>query len=184
VNRSGMHFIDAPVSGGGKGAIQGSLTIMVGGTADEVATVSPILENLGRVIHTGGVGTGHALKAFNNLLSATHLWATSEVMEAGKRFGIDPEIMLQVFNQSSGRSGSTEQKWPSFILPGGFDSGFGLRLMLKDMRIATELSDQLGVWNALAIAATDEWQRAADELPADADHTEVAAWIAKNNGTA
>ncbi len=153
----GARMIDAPVSGGVSGAETGRLTIMVGGAPADVASAGPCLQHLGRTIHVGPIGSGHAVKALNNLLSATHLWATSEAMLAGMRFGIDPEVMLSVFNSSSGRSGSTDNKWPNFILPGTFDSGFGLRLMVKDMGIAVQLADQVGVPPALGASALELW---------------------------
>jgi 3-hydroxyisobutyrate dehydrogenase len=174
---SGVRLVDAPVSGGVKGAVAGSLTIMVGGADADVADARRILDHLGRVVPTGAVGSGHAVKALNNLLSATHLWVTSEAMEAGTRFGLDPEVMLSVFNGSSGRSGSTENKWPNFILPGTFDSGFGLRLMLKDMRIAAGLAQAVGAPSALGEDAIGFWAAAADDLDPAADHTRVAEWI-------
>ncbi|RWZ68687.1 NAD(P)-dependent oxidoreductase [Labedella populi] len=176
----GVRLVDAPVSGGVKGAQGGTLTIMVGGADDDVAEAGVALEHLGRVVPTGAVGSGHAVKALNNLLSATHLWVTSEAIEAGKRFGLDPEVMLSVFNGSSGRSGSTENKWPNFILPGTFDSGFGLRLMLKDMRIAAGLARAVGAPTGLGEDAIGFWATAADELDAAADHTRVAEWIASH----
>jgi 3-hydroxyisobutyrate dehydrogenase len=174
---SGVRLVDAPVSGGVKGAVAGTLTIMVGGADADVADARRILDHLGRVVPTGAVGSGHAVKALNNLLSATHLWVTSEAMEAGTRFGLDPEVMLSVFNGSSGRSGSTENKWPNFILPGTFDSGFGLRLMLKDMRIAAGLAQAVGAPSALGEDAIGFWAAAADDLDPAADHTRVAEWI-------
>jgi len=174
----GIHLVDAPVSGGVRGAETGKLTIMVGGADEDVARVEPVLALLGRVVRAGGIGAGHAVKALNNLMSATHLWVTSEAMLAGQKFGLDPEVMLSVFNGSSGRSGSTENKWPNFILPETFDSGFGLRLMLKDMKIATALSRAVGVEPALGDDAVELWSRAAEDLEPTADHTEVARWIA------
>lgn len=173
-------LIDAPVSGGVKGAINGRLTIMAGGDTGDIERVAPILGHLGKVTRAGDVGSGHAVKALNNLLSATHLLVTSEAILAGERFGLDPATMLEIFNGSSGRSGSTENKWPNFILPGTFDSGFGLRLMLKDMRIATGLADQVGVPDPLGRAAVELWARAAEALDAGADHTEIVNWLRKD----
>lgn len=178
LTQRGVRLIDAPVSGGVRGAETGRLTIMVGGDAEIVDRVQPVLELLGRPVRAGEVGAGHAVKALNNLMSATHLWVTSEAMIAGQRFGLDPEVMLSVFNGSSGRSGSTDNKWPNFILPGSYDSGFGLRLMLKDMKIATALARAVGMEPVLGDEAVDLWSRAADELAPTADHTEVARWIA------
>ncbi|WP_438354350.1 NAD(P)-dependent oxidoreductase [Microbacterium sp. CJ88] len=174
----GVALVDAPVSGGVKGAVAGTLTIMVGGEDAAVDRVLPVVTALGTAIRCGGVGAGHAVKALNNLLSATHLWATSEAMEAGAAFGLDPEVMLAVFNRSSGRSGSTENKWPNFVLPGTYDSGFGLGLMLKDMRIALGLAEATGTTRRLSADAVELWADAASHLPATADHTEIARWVA------
>jgi 3-hydroxyisobutyrate dehydrogenase len=152
----GLTLVDAPVSGGVAGAVKGSLTIMAGGAPGDVRRVRGLLDVLGaRVMHVGDVGAGHAVKALNNLLSATHLLATSEAMAAAASFGLDVPTVLQAINSSSGRSGSTEKKWPDFIVPGTFDSGFSLRLMVKDMRIALGLADSAGTQARLAAAATE-----------------------------
>jgi len=92
-------------------------------------------------------------------------------------FGLDPQVMLAAINRSSGRSGSTEHKWPNFIVPGTYDSGFGLSLMLKDMRIATGLAERLGVPHTLSAQAVAHWSTASEQLGAGADHTEVARWL-------
>ena len=173
----GIRMVDAPVSGGVKGAQQGTLTIMVGGSEADVADVTELLRVFGKPRHVGPAGAGHALKALNNLMSATHLWITSEALLIGKEFGLDPSVMLDAVNGSSGRSGSTENKWPNFVVPRTFNSGFGLRLMLKDMRIATDLARELGLPSTLGEAAVERWGRAADDLPPDADHTRVAEWL-------
>jgi len=170
-------LVDAPVSGGVSRARSGALTIMAGGDAGVLDRLAPVLAALGTVTRAGNVGAGHAIKALNNLLSATHLLATSEAMIAGERFGLDPEVMLAIINSSSGRSGSTENKWPNFVLSEKYDSGFGLRLMLKDMRIAVALAEQVGTPDALGSGAVALWAQAAEALPATADHTEVARWV-------
>lgn len=176
--RHGATLVDAPVSGGVAGAVSGRLTIMAGGAPGDVQRVRGLLDVLGaRVVHVGGVGAGHAVKALNNLLSATHLLATSEAMAAAAEFGLDVPTVLGAINTSSGRSGSTENKWPNFIVPGTFDSGFSLRLMLKDMRIALGLAEAAGTPARLSAAATGLWADAAEALPADADHTEIARWL-------
>lgn len=180
----GIELIDAPVSGGVRGAEAGTLTIMIGGEASAAERARPVLQHMGRVVLAGPVGAGHAIKALNNLLSATHLWATSEAMLAGQRFGLDPEVMLSIFNTSSGRSGSTEVKWPSYIVPRTFNSGFALGLMLKDMRIAAALIEVTGVPGPLGAEAVELWARAAADLPVDADHTEVARWLEEQSRTA
>jgi len=177
VASSGARLIDAPVSGGVKGATAGTLAIMVGGPEDVFAEIADLLKVLGNPTHVGEIGAGHALKAINNLMSAIHLWGSSEAMLTGIAFGLDPNLMLEVINASSGRSGSTQLKWPNFIVPETYDSGFGLALMLKDMKIATSLADRLGIPHSLSDAAVDHWAKANEELGAGADHTEVARWL-------
>ena len=173
--RRRVTLVDAPVSGGVTGAVSGRLTIMAGGAADDVARVRPLLDVLGaRVVHVGDVGAGHAVKALNNLLSAIHLLATCEAMAAAAEFGLDVPTVLNAINTSSGRSGSTENKWPDFIVPRTFDSGFSLRLMLKDMRIALGLATAAGTPCTLSALAVEQWAEAADALPENADHTEIA----------
>lgn len=175
----GVATVDAPVSGGVGGAESGGLTIMVGGVDADVDRVEGLLAHLGRVVRVGAVGQGHAVKALNNLLSATHLLATAEAMAAGERFGLDAQTLLDVFNSSSGRSGSTEGKWPKFVVPATYDSGFALSLMVKDMRIAVALAEQLGTPIALGRDATALWAAAGEALGPGADHTEVARWVAE-----
>jgi 3-hydroxyisobutyrate dehydrogenase len=177
LGRRGITLVDAPVSGGVAGARAGRLTIMVGADAVVLDRLQSVFAPIGRPIHAGAVGAGHAIKALNNLLSATHLLSTAEVMTAGQRFGLDPQIMLDTFNSSSGQSGSTKNKWPNFVLPGTFDSGFALRLMLKDMRIALELAEQVGAADQLSSDSVRLWAAAADALPSTADHTELARWV-------
>jgi 3-hydroxyisobutyrate dehydrogenase len=176
-------LVDAPVSGGVSGARAGTLTIMLGGPEPAAARLGPLLELLGRVRHVGAVGSGHALKALNNLMSAAHLLASSEAILAGQRFGLDPTVMLEAVNGSSGRSGSTENKWPNYIVPGTYNSGFTAGLMVKDIRIALELARATGVPSELAARAVEVWGRAVDELGPDSDHTEIARWLLQHTPT-
>ncbi|WP_316574320.1 NAD(P)-dependent oxidoreductase [Nocardia canadensis] len=173
----GIAFVDAPVSGGVRGAEAGTLTIMCGGEADTVAAIEPLLRRLGTPTRVGPIGAGHALKAINNLLAAVHLLAAAEGLAIGKRFGLDPELMLSVINRASGRSEATETKLPRFVLPETYDSGFAMRLMIKDMRIATELAATLEVPATLAEHGVDVWTRAAADLGPDADQTDIARWV-------
>ena len=97
---------------------------------------------------------------------------------------LDPEVMLSVFNGSSGRSGSTENKWPNFILPETYDSGFAFGLMVKDMHIATSLAHDLGMPIALGDAVVQQWELAAQDLAPGADHTELARWLRERSSAA
>jgi len=177
LGRREITLVDAPVSGGVAGARAGRLTIMVGADADALDRLRPVLEPLGNPVSVGGVGAGHAVKALNNLLSATHLLSVAEVMAAGQRFGLDPQVMIDVFNSSSGQSRSTSSKWPDFVLPGTFNSGFALRMMVKDMRIALGLAEQVGAPDRLGRSSLELWAAAADALPPTADQTELARWV-------
>lgn len=170
-------FVDAPVSGGVRGAVAGTLTIMVGGDEAALARVAPILQVLGTPVLVGGIGAGHAAKALNNLVSAAHLWVTSEAVLAAERFGIDRERFVEVLNGSTGRSVSSEVKWPKFILPGTYDSGFGAGLLLKDVTIAVEVARRLGAPVALSEQVRERWAQAVADLGPTADHTEVARWL-------
>jgi 3-hydroxyisobutyrate dehydrogenase len=177
VAEHGATLVDAPVSGGVSGARGGTLAIMVGGPDAATVALRPLLELMGKPHHVGGVGAGHALKALNNLMSAAHLLASSEAILAGQRFGLDPVVMLDVVNGSSGRSGSTQTKWPNFIVPETYSSGFSAGLMVKDIRIALGLLEATGVPSALTERTVALWAEAVDELGPDADHTEIARWL-------
>jgi 3-hydroxyisobutyrate dehydrogenase len=178
VASAGLSLIDAPVSGGIVGARAGSLTIMVGGPSAAFARFKPMLSAMGkRVVHAGDVGAGHAVKALNNLMSAAHLLASSEALIAGQRFGLDPAVMLEIINSSSGRSWSTENKWPVFVLTEKFDAGFTARLMVKDIKLALSIEHATGVPSAASEAVVATWERALAELGPDADHTAIARWL-------
>lgn len=103
-------------------------------------------------------------------------------MAAGQRFGLDPGIMIDVFNRSSGQSRSTSSKWPDFVLPGTFNSGFTLALMVKDMRIALGLAEQVGAADRLSRSSLEIWAAAAESLPPTADQTELARWVLGMSG--
>jgi 3-hydroxyisobutyrate dehydrogenase len=179
----GIFFVDAPVSGGVRGARAGSLTIVAGGADADVEAARPLLEVVGaRALHVGGIGAGHALKALNNLLSAATLIATSEAVEAGRRFGLDPAVMIDAFNTSSGRSYSTEHKFPDFVLPGTYDDGFNINLMVKDIGCALDLAEATGAPSTVTEVIVEQWRKAAEDLPKDTDHTSIAKWIHEARG--
>ena len=178
----GLRFVDAPVSGGKARAITGDLAIMVGGDADAVDAARPLLDAMGStVVRTGAAGSAHAMKALNNLLSAIGLAAASEVLTVGKTFGLEPSVMVDILNQSSGRNHATEVKVSKFILSREFNSGFSLNLMVKDLGIALGLAQDGGVSVPISAAALQTWIGAKAML-ADhpADHTEVARFVERS----
>ncbi|WP_216893020.1 NAD(P)-dependent oxidoreductase [Nocardia alni] len=172
-------LIDAPVSGGIAGATAGRLTIMAGGPQDVLSQLDSLFAPLGQVRHVGDTGTGHAVKAVNNLLSAVNLLAAAEGVAAATQFGVDPAVLIETINAASGRSAATELKFPQAILPETYNSGFALRLMLKDMRIATTLATSVGLPAHLGEQALALWSAADAALGEGADQTEIARWIAE-----
>lgn len=181
--KRGITFIDAPVSGGIGGAESGKLAIMAGGSKDDFERARPLLDRLGsRVILVGDVGTGHAIKALNNLLAATIFAATCEVFTVGTKFGLDPSIMREVINASSGGSYMTEVVWPKAVLPRSFDFGFTLQLMEKDVRVAMSLIDATGVEAVLSKVSAGMWARALEAAPAGADMSTLALQIERGAG--
>jgi len=174
---AGIALVDAPVSGGVKRAVEGTLAIMAGGEPAAIARCRPVLAKLGQVFCTGAGGSGHALKALNNYLSAVALAATAEAMMAGERFGIEPPVMLEILNHSTGRNSATEQKYPAFVLPRSFNSGFALGLMAKDLAIARDLAASLGTPSALLRECAELWRRAERLLGASADNTELVRYL-------
>lgn len=105
----GLSLIDAPVSGGVRRAVDGTLAIMAGGEAAQIERARPLLDAMGRsVFATGPVGSGHAAKALNNYVSAAGLAAACEAAIVAERFGVDPAVLVDVLNASTGRNNSTE----------------------------------------------------------------------------
>src|SRR6202034_1734487 len=178
VAESGVTLLDAPVSGGVAGARAGTLTVMVGGPAASFERFRPVLAAIGsRVVRAGDAGAGPAVKALNNLMSAAHLLASSEALIAGRRFGLDPAVMLEIINGASGRSGSTENKWPNYVLTEKYDAGFSIRLMVKDIKLALGIEHATGVPSAASEAVVATWEAALADLPPDTDHTAIARWL-------
>ncbi|HEX6142806.1 MAG TPA: NAD(P)-dependent oxidoreductase [Geminicoccaceae bacterium] len=178
VAAEGAGLIDAPVSGGVKGAEAASLTTMAGGPADLVDRALPVLQAMSaRVFRTGALGSGQAMKALNNLCSAGALMLTIEALLIGQRFGLDATLMTEVLNASTGRNNSTDKKILPFILSRRFDSGFAHKLMTKDVQTALSIAQQTGTEAELSALTLDLARRALDALGDDADHTAVARYL-------
>ncbi|MGE0714867.1 MAG: NAD(P)-dependent oxidoreductase [Alphaproteobacteria bacterium] len=174
----GLALVDAPVSGGVKRAVDGTLTIMVGGETADVERVKPILAAMGRqVFHTGGPGTGHAMKALNNYLSAAGLLAAGEAFLIGRKFGLAPETMVDIWNVSTGRNNATEVKFKPFIIPRTWAAGFSMGLMVKDLRTALEVGEATGEPAEFARACVDIWAKAEAKLGPGVDHTEIVRYL-------
>jgi 3-hydroxyisobutyrate dehydrogenase len=171
----GIILVDAPVSGGVVRAKDGSLTIMVGGEAQTVAAVKPILAAMGqKLFEVGTLGCGHALKALNNFLAATSFAAATEAARVGRQFGLDPAVMMDVISVSTGRSFATELMIKQHVLSGVFGTGFALGLLAKDVKIAADLADEIGVEAPVVELVSEMWNEARDALGGDRDHTQAA----------
>lgn len=170
----GLHYLDAPVSGGVKRATEGKLAILVGGDQAVMAEAMPILEAMGSsILHIGPAGSGHASKALNNLVSACGLMVTVEALRVAERFGISPEAMTDVLNASSGKSNTSENKVKQFMLSGTYGSGFSLHLMDKDLGIAQALAESVDYPLTFARNGIDLWHNMAAKVGPTADHTEM-----------
>lgn len=178
LGRRGLRFLDAPVSGGVRRAVDGSLAIMAGGDAAVLEAARPLFAAMGRtIVHTGPAGSGHAMKALNNYVSAAGLVAAAEAIIVGRRFGLEAETIVDVLNASTGRNNSTEVKMKQFVISESFASGFSLSLMTKDLKAAADLARDMGL-DLPQIAQTAKlWQDARSSLPQGADHTEIYRFL-------
>lgn len=177
-------LLDAPVSGGVARAEAGTLSIMAGGEASTIARCRPLLDAIGdRVFATGPLGSGHAMKALNNLVSAAGLLAAAEALLVGRRFGLDQSVMIDVFNASTARNNSTENKFEQFVFSRRFSSGFALALMVKDLTTALDLADATATPAPFAARCRALWSAAAADLEDGADHTAVVQWLERLSGT-
>jgi 3-hydroxyisobutyrate dehydrogenase len=180
----GVEMVDAPVSGGVRKAGDATLAIMVGGEARAIARCRPVLEAMGKQIFlTGPLGSGHAMKALNNYVSAAGLVAAAEAVLAAGRFGLDPGKVVDVLNASTGMNNSTLNKFHRFILSRTFDSGFSLDLMVKDLKTAVEVARSSGSPAPLAEACVEAWSKAQAALGPGLDHTAVVRYWENLAGT-
>ena len=174
---NGVAMVDAPVSGGVAKARDATLAIMAGGLPEHVERARPVLEKLGaKIILTGPLGSGHAMKALNNYVSAAGLAAAAEALLVARAFGLDPAVMTDVLNASTGRNNATENKLKQHILSGKFASGFAMVLMAKDLATAGDLAKALKVPVPLAEECIALWSDASKKLPG-ADHTAIFRFL-------
>lgn len=172
----GMGFIDAPVSGGPKGAMSGTMTMVMGGSEADIARVEPFLLVMSaKRVHVGPVGAGHVTKIINNLLCAAHLLTGAEAMRLASEAGVDPERVLEGINAGSGRSGVTMVNFPTWIFNDAFDSGFTMKLMRKDIALAAQLMSELGLSMPLADQTTRIWTESLTRIADDEDFNRIVS---------
>ena len=174
----GIVTLDAPVSGGVRGATLGTLAVMVAGPAAELERMRALLEVFGRVFHVGErPGLGQLMKLANNFLSATAIAATAEAVVLGVKGGLDPATMLAVINAGTGRNTASEDKFPRQVLTGKYAAGFTTGLLTKDLGLCAAAADALGVPMPVAAEVYAQWQRAVAELGTDADISRIVALV-------
>jgi 3-hydroxyisobutyrate dehydrogenase len=176
----GGHLIDGPVSGGVPRAKTGELAIMVGGDAAIIDRAMPVLSAMGTsVLRTGGVGSGQAMKALNNLVSTGGFLIGIEALLIGQRFGLDPAVMTDVLNAATGMNNSTQKKFRQFVLSRGFNAGFTMGLLAKDLSIALQVGRETGTAAPLSALVKEMIVSAEAMFGSAADHTEMAKWVEK-----
>lgn len=175
-----IKFIDAPVSGGVSRAKTGDLMIMTGGFEDEINLVKDLLSVMGQVQIAGPLGSGHAIKALNNYVSAAGLIASFEALATARSFGINPDNFLKIINGATGKNNTTEVKLNKFVISERFNSGFALDLMVKDVSIANSLIKEMASDSPLSENVSQYLSDSLEKLGNKPDHTEVYK-ILKNN---
>ena len=178
-----INFIDAPVSGGPKGANQGNIAIMVGGTKTQFSTIKPIMDQIScNIFYAGKIGSGHSIKAGNNLLNLICRMATFEVVSMLVKDGVNPETAVNIIQKSSGRNYATEITLPDNIISGKMVQGFSTGLMKKDAGVATKIAEANKVEIPLGKLSQELLKNTIDEFGEDADMSTVALTYEKLTG--
>jgi 3-hydroxyisobutyrate dehydrogenase len=161
-----------------KGAVEGILTVMVGGDSALLERVRPVIATFGKkIVHCGPVGTGDALKAVNNALLAIHIWSAGEGLVALAKAGVKPDVALDVINASSGRSNASMNLFPERVLTRAFPRTFRLALLDKDIDIAAGVAREQKVPAPLIQLTADLFRLAHNALGDEADHVETVKVI-------
>ena len=181
--RQKVVLVDAPVSGAQWGAQEANLVFMVGASKAHLRRVQPLLDIMGRaVFHVGELGSGHAMKCLNNLITSVTFSATMEGLAIGKAYGLDPAAMVQVLNESTGQSWITKNHIAQRVLSRSFDDPFKLELMLKDMGIANALARNTATAAPLSALSQQLWQAASHAAGPGASVSELARWVETQAG--
>ena len=175
-----LEMIDAPVSGGVKGAEEAGLTFMVGGSVENVEKARPILSKMGKnIFHAGGSGSGQIAKLCNNMLLAIHMSGTAEALSMGVKSGLDPSVLSEIMSKSSGGNWSLDKYNP---YPGvmsespasnDYQGGFLNKLMIKDLSLAKELADDAGTQTPMGNSARKLYQELIEQGLEDLDFSSV-----------
>lgn len=172
---NGFVFIDGPVSGGPAAANAGTMTMLLGGNADVIDSLTPVLDVItAKTVVVGGSGAGHAAKIANNMLCAANLVLVAEAIRLGEASGVLPQDLLEGINAGSGRSGVSEVNFPKWVLNGAFDSGFTMGLMRKDVALALDLAKSSGIDLPGFANIAQIWLNGSNYLSDSADFNKIA----------
>lgn len=167
--------VDSPVSGGIKGATNGTLAVMVSCPKATFDELEPILKTFGKIFFTGEKpGLAQTAKLANNLMAAAALVITSEAMAMGVKAGLDAKVLIDIINVSSGRNSASEDKFPRAVLPGTFDFGFATGLSYKDVRLCVDEAEAMGVPMVVGAAVRQMLAVTQAKFGAQSDFTSVA----------
>jgi 3-hydroxyisobutyrate dehydrogenase-like beta-hydroxyacid dehydrogenase len=179
LDAAGVGYLDAPVSGGPRGAAEGRLTVMAAARPEVFEAVGPLLDTLAAEVVLVGEepGQGQLVKVLNNLMSATSLAITSEALALAVRAGLDPARFLDAVNSGSGRNTASADKFPRCVLPRTFDFGFRMELMSKDITLCIQEAARQKVPMLVGGTVEQLWTLATADRPDGADCTEIARLV-------
>ena len=173
-----VDMIDAAVSGAEPGAIAGDLVFMVGGESNSISRATPMLNAMGKqIFHLGPLGAGHTMKCLNNMVTAMTFMATTEALTVGKQLGLDPNVMTDVLNVSTGKSWISQTQIKQRITSRKFDDAFKLELMVKDIGIAMRLADEIRLPVPLSALGYHLWKAAGNQAGQGASISEMVRCV-------
>lgn len=176
-----IDFVDAPVSGGVAGAVNGTLTIMTGCKATVFENCKNILEAMGKnIIYTGDIGSGSNVKMLNQMLNAANTAIAAEVLCISRELGIDDETLSKVINISSGASFVFEKNVPKYMMTGDHTPGFRLDLMKKDVSLFNATATDLNAFTPIADLVYQIYKAASNQGNGDKNYTGVHTWYESN----
>lgn len=178
-----LRFVDAPVSGGVAGAVNGTLTIMTGCEESTFEAVKPVLEAVGKnIIYTGDVGTASNVKLLNQMLNAGNTAVAAEVLCMSRKLGVDDEVLKNVVSQSSGQSFVFDRNVTKFMMSGDHTPGFRLNLMKKDVGLFIDAANELEGFTPVTHLVYELFRACANQGMGDLNYTSIHKWMEENQG--
>lgn len=178
-----LRFVDAPVSGGVAGAVNGTLTIMTGCEESTFEAVKPVLEAMGKnIIYTGDVGTASNVKLLNQMLNAGNTAVAAEVLCMSRKLGVDDEVLKNVVSQSSGQSFVFDRNVTKFMMSGDHTPGFRLNLMKKDVGLFIDAANELEGFTPVTHLVYELFRACANNGMGDLNYTSIHKWMEENQG--